>query len=56
MDLYNITDAINFNAVGVPTSSVSALTSWQVSGAARDINGTQDAGGRITSFGLRFTW
>jgi hypothetical protein len=61
MDLYNITNAINFIPVG-PTSVTStagmgsAVTSWQVTAAARDINASQDAGGRITSFALRFTW
>jgi hypothetical protein len=53
MDFYNITNAINFIATSATGSTVNA---WQVTSAARDINASQDAGGRITSFGLRFTW
>jgi hypothetical protein len=53
MDLYNVFDNINFNPVGVGSSS---LSSWEVTSAARDLNASQDAGGRITSFGLRFSW
>jgi hypothetical protein len=55
MDLYNVFDAINFIAVGVPNTRTS-LSNWEVSSAARDLNASQDAGGRITQFGLRFTW
>ncbi|MFB3852925.1 MAG: carboxypeptidase regulatory-like domain-containing protein [Vicinamibacterales bacterium] len=55
MDLYNVFDAINFIAVGVPSTRTS-MSNWEVSSAARDLNASQDAGGRITSFGLRFTW
>jgi len=61
MDLYNITNAINFIPLA-PTSITStagmgaAVTNWQVTGAARDVNASQDMGGRVTSFGLRFTW
>jgi hypothetical protein len=32
------------------------LSSWEVNSAARDLNASQDAGGRITSYALRFTW
>jgi hypothetical protein len=53
MDLYNITNAINFNAT---SATGSAVTNWQVTSAYADINANQDAGGRTTSFGLRFTW
>jgi hypothetical protein len=53
MDFYNITNAINFSATSATGSTVNA---WQVTAAYRDANANQDAGGRITSFGLRFTW
>jgi hypothetical protein len=61
MDLYNITNAINFLALAptglANTNGMGAtVNAWQVTGASRDINASQDAGGRITSFGLRFTW
>ena len=61
MDVFNILDTINFNANG-PTSLTntsgrgSSVSSWQVTSAASDVNASQDPGGRITSFGLRFTW
>jgi hypothetical protein len=54
MDLYNIFDNINFTPIGIQTGS--ALSNWQVTSSARDTNASQDAGGRITSFGLRFNW
>ena len=54
MDLYNVFDNINFSPVGVSTGS--SRSSWEVTGAARDLNASQDAGGRITSFALRFSW
>ena len=53
MDLYNVFDTIDFNATSSMGSSVS---NWQVTSAAQDVNASQDPGGRITSFGLRFTW
>jgi len=53
MDIFNIFDTINFNAT---SSTGSAITNWQVTSAATDVNASQDPGGRITSFGLRFTW
>ena len=53
MDLYNVFDNINFTPVGVGGSG---LSSWRVTAAARDLNASQDARGRITSFGLRFSW
>ena len=53
MELFNIFDTINFNATSAMGSSV---TAWQVTGAANDLNASQDPGGRITQFGLRFTW
>ena len=54
MDLYNVFNNINFTPIGVQTGS--AVSSWEVTAAARDLNASQDAGGRITSFGLRFNW
>jgi Carboxypeptidase regulatory-like domain len=54
MDLYNVFDLVNFNPVGISTGT--SLSGWEVTSAARDLNASQDAGGRITSFGLRFSW
>ena len=34
----------------------SSFTNWQVTSAATDVNASQDPGGRITQFGLRFIW
>jgi hypothetical protein len=53
MELFNIFDTINFSATNAMGSSI---TSWQVTSAATDLNASQDPGGRITQFGLRFTW
>jgi len=53
MDLFSIFDTINFNAT---SSTGSAITNWQVTSAATDVNASQDPGGRITQFGLRFSW
>jgi hypothetical protein len=53
MDLLNVFNTINFNATSAMGSS---FTAWQVTSAAQDVNGSQDPGGRITSFGLRFIW
>jgi len=53
IDLYNVFDNINFTPVGIGGSG---LSSWEVTSSARDLNASQDAGGRITSFGLRFNW
>ncbi len=60
IDLYNVFDNINFEpnfntSTNVPIGG-SSLSSWQVTASARDLNASQDAGGRITSFGLRFSW
>jgi len=53
MDIFNIFDTINFT----PTTAMgSAITNWQITSAATDINASQDPGGRITQFGLRITW
>ncbi len=59
MDLYNVLDNINFtprDTNGSAVSTGSAVSSWEVTTSARDLNASQDAGGRITSFGLRFNW
>jgi len=60
MDLLNVFDNINFSpGAGSSTTNAlggSSLSSWEVTAAARDLNASQDAGGRITSFGLRFNW
>jgi hypothetical protein len=63
MDLYNVFDNINFipptfNNINAnsPVSTGTTLSAWEVTTAARDPNASQDAGGRITSFGLRFSW
>lgn len=53
MDLFNVFDTINFNATSGMGSSKS---SWRVTSAATDASSSQDPGGRITQFGLRFTW
>jgi hypothetical protein len=53
MDLYNVFDTVNFIAVGVGGS---ALTSWEVTSGQRDDSASQDPGGRITQFSLRFSW
>jgi hypothetical protein len=53
MDIFNLFDTINFT----PTTAMgSAITSWQITAAAQDVNASQDPGGRITQFGLRITW
>ena len=61
MDIFNVLDTINFNAIGPsgPTNTTgmgSSMSNWQVTSAASDVNASQDPGGRITQFGLRFTW
>jgi hypothetical protein len=53
MDLFNLFNTVNYNAVSVGGSSYS---SWQITSGATDINASQDPGGRITQFGLRFSW
>jgi hypothetical protein len=54
MDIFNVFNTINFT----PTSrnSANAVTGWDVTAAAQDVNASQDLGGRITQFGLRFTF
>lgn len=53
MDLFNVFDTINFT----PNVNMgSAITNWQITSAAQDVNASQDPGGRITQFGLRITW
>lgn len=53
MDLFNVFNNVNFVAT---TRNGSTLGSWEVNSAATDLNAAQDAGGRITQFGLRITW
>jgi hypothetical protein len=53
MDLFNIFNAVNFNAT---SGTGTTKTAYEVTSGATDINASQDAGGRITSFGLRFSW
>ena len=61
MDLFNLFDTINFNALA-PTSVTStsgmgaSVNNWQVTSAATDSSASQDPGGRITQFGLRISW
>ena len=53
MDIFNLFNTINFT----PTSAMgSSMVNWQVTAAATDVNASQDPGGRITQFGLRFSW
>jgi hypothetical protein len=53
MDLYNVFNTINYIPL---TGLANSLSGWEVTTAMRDANASQDPGGRITSFGLRFTW
>ena len=39
-----------------PPHEAARVTNWQVTSAATDVNASQDPGGRITQFGLRFNW
>ncbi|HSK09459.1 MAG TPA: hypothetical protein VK911_07775, partial [Vicinamibacterales bacterium] len=55
MDIFNVFDNINFIPRTVSTSATS-LTAFELTSAFQDINASQDPGGRITQFGLRFTW
>lgn len=67
MDLLNVFDNVNFtpvtytgtsitSSVGTTTIPGTTFAAYEVTAAARDINGSQDPGGRVTSFGVRFTW
>ncbi len=60
MDLYNVFDNVNFLAYNSTNTTTvvggSTMSSWEIVAANRDLNASQDAGGRITQFGLRFTW
>ena len=60
MDLYNVFNNVNFTPItGLAAASGaagSALSGWEVTTAMRDPNASQDPGGRITSFALRFSW
>jgi hypothetical protein len=53
MELYNVFDAIGFAPVAGLGSTMSG---WEVTQAAADVNGSQWPGGRMTQFGLRFSW
>jgi hypothetical protein len=53
MDLFNVFDNVNFLAT---TRMGAGMSGWEVVSAARDLAASQDAGGRITSYALRFTW
>jgi hypothetical protein len=53
MDLFNVFSTVNWNALAVGSSS---LASWEVTSGQTDTNASQDPGGRITQFGLRFSW
>ena len=53
MDLYNVFNNINFAPIGVQTGASAA--NWELP-APPGLNASQDAGGRITSFGIRFNW
>jgi hypothetical protein len=67
MDLFNVFNNVNFVA-RAPTGGTgaapsfsttgtgSALSNWEVTQAATDLSASQDPGGRITQFSLRFTW
>jgi len=54
MDIFNIFNTINFNATSRNGSN--QYTSWDVQSGAQDVNASQDPGGRITQFGLRFNF
>ena len=53
MEVYNVFDAIGFAPVAGLGSTMSG---WEVTQAAADVNGSQWPGGRMTQFGLRFSW
>ncbi len=54
MELFNVFNTVNL--IPNTTTSASSVTGWQVTTAATDLSASQDPGGRITQFGLRFTW
>jgi hypothetical protein len=58
MDVFNVLDTVNFNAINNSDSANrgASFVNWQVTSAATDPNASQDPGGRITQFGLRFIW
>jgi len=53
MEIYNVFDAIGFAPVAGLGSTMSG---WEVTQASSDVNGSQWPGGRMTQFGLRFSW
>ena len=58
MDIFNIFNTINFNPRDNSNGNNrgNTVTAWQVTSAAQDVNASQDPGGRITQFGLRFNF
>jgi len=54
MDVFNVFNTINFAATSRMSSN--AITGWDVTSAATDINASPDPGGRVTQFGLRFVF
>jgi hypothetical protein len=53
VELYNVFDAVGFAPVA---GFGSTMSGWEVTRAAADVNGSQWPGGRMTQFGLRFSW
>ena len=54
MELFNVFDTVNL--IPNTTTSASSVSGWRVTSAATDFSASQDPGGRITQFGLRFSW
>ena len=54
MELFNVFDTVNL--IPNTTRSASSESAWRVTTAATDFSASQDPGGRITQFGLRFSW
>jgi hypothetical protein len=53
MDLFNVFDNVNFVSTN---RNGSTLSSWEVISAATDLSASQDPGGRITQFSLRWSF
>jgi hypothetical protein len=60
LEVLNVFDNINFNQTVYPTGSSSSpytqTTSWEVTSAYKDINNTQDPGGRLLQIVSRISW
>jgi hypothetical protein len=54
MELFNLFDTVNL--IPNTTTSASSVSGWRVTTAATDFSASQDPGGRVTQFGLRFSW